>query len=164
MKKILVTCFALCAIFVQSFATPLSQLFTTSTTVSYFLSFEKLVINDDFNVILQEGTAKEFVVSGNEKDIDKLQWTIKNGTLTLGVKNGTLKEKITLLVTVGSLKEIEVNSYASLTNIGNLSNPLRVQVNNSCNIALSSLHPIVIAGVAASEIEFKKKSNNIIIQ
>ena len=60
---------------------------------NYQLSFTRMVIENDIDILLVENPEKSIEFTGTDADIAKVEWKIKNGVLHIKSKKGSLKGK-----------------------------------------------------------------------
>jgi hypothetical protein len=74
-------------------------------------SYYGLIVNVPANVILTQSETSGIKISGQESDIEKVNFEVKNGSLTIG---GTNKVPVTIYISTEELNLIEVNGSAKV--------------------------------------------------
>jgi hypothetical protein len=130
----------------------------------YQLSFDRVVIEDDIDLVLEENTNKFLTVNGNDKDIEKLDWQIKKGVLYLKSKKGSLKNKISVRVTVSQLKEIFINDESSVRSTGNLASPkLSVTIKGDGFASIKNLGPIHVSNDSYTDMDIRRLVGDVVL-
>jgi hypothetical protein len=133
-----------------------------ATLVSYNTPFTKIVVNDGIELVLTENSQEKIWFDGKARQLDKLRWEIKNGTLYLSGKNGSLKDKVRVSVCVQKLRNIEVNGDSWVRSSGYLTSPaLDVLVNGEAMVDISNVGKIAVNKTADYELGVMKKTSGV---
>lgn len=136
----------------------------TTTLVSYGTPFTKIVVNDGIELVLTENSQDKIWFDGKAKHLDKLTWEIKDGTLYLAGKNGSLKGKARVVVCVKKLRNIEVNGDSWVHSSGYLSSPLLdVLVNGEAMVDISNAGKISVNKTKDYELGVMKSTSGVSI-
>ena len=122
----------------------------------YQIAFSKIVISDDINVILKEDNERIIYINGIDEAIEKVDWKIKDGTLYLKSKHGSLKNKATVSINVKQLEEVYIKGKSTVTSAGYLLSPnLHIFLENDCNIAIKNTGQIYVLNAYGVELDVK---------
>lgn len=165
MKKVIVMAAAiLFTAGISAFASGTNPIVTTVKEISYQVPFDKIVVEDDIDLVLQESTDKLLSISGDEADVQKLDWKIKKNVLYIKSSNGSLKNKVTVKISVNQLKEISIDGESALTSFGYLASPkLFVLVEGDSYVALKNAGTIYLKNGASTTFEVKKSVGKVVI-
>ncbi len=133
-----------------------------STPISYHNRFTNIVVNDGIDLVLTENTQDKIWFEGKSKHIDKLKWEIKDGTLYLASKNGSLKDRVKVNVYVQQLTNIRVNGDSWVKSSGYLTSPsLDVMINGEALVDISNVGKISIKNSRDFEIGILKRTSGV---
>ena len=133
-----------------------------ATPISYHSSFSKIVLNDGIDLVLIENSQDKIWFDGKSKHVDKLKWEIKNGTLYLSSKTGSLNEKVQVNVYVQDLQTVEVNGDSRVRSSGYLSSPaLDVHINGEALVDISNLGKILVTNSKDFELGVMKRTSGV---
>ena len=165
MKKVIVMAAAiLFTAGISAFASGTNPIVTTVKEITYQMSFDKIIVEDDIDLVLQESTNKLISISGDEADVQKLDWKIKKNVLYIKSSNGSLKNKVTVKISVNQLKEILIDGETALTSFGYLASPkLSVLVEGDGYVALKNAGAIYVRNGASTTFEVKKSVGEVVI-
>ncbi|HEX4957939.1 MAG TPA: DUF2807 domain-containing protein [Lacibacter sp.] len=122
-------------------------------------NYQFIVINNDIDVILTESALTDICISGGKKDIQLVRYYVKNGILFIESKNGSLKGRATVHVSVNNLKQIEINGQSTVISNGTLSsNQLKVVVNGEAKFDLKNIGDILIEADESIDLNFEKQN------
>lgn len=154
MKQLLILAISLLSLSATVQAAP------AKTIIPLTEKFHSIVINDDIAVVLTESNDTEITISGEDKYVSRVDYTVSNGKLTISSKKGFLKNRVVVYVPVKNLRSIEVNGESKVSNKGWLLSPeLKVIVNGLAKIELYNKGEVVFESDAAIDIEFQKWVN-----
>ena len=149
---------------ISAFASGKNPIVTSVKEISYQMSFDKIVVEDDIDLVLQENTNRLLSITGDEADIQKLEWKIKRNVLYIKSKGGSLKNKVTVKISVNQLKEIFIDGESALTSAGYLESPkLSVLVEGDGYVALKNAGSIYVQNGASTHFEVKKSVGDVVI-
>lgn len=130
---------------------------------SYQLSFAKLQVSNDIDIMLVESPEKSIEFEGTEKDIARVDWKIKDGVLYINSKKGSLKGKVRLIVNVSQLKELTVNGDSEVRSEGELqSDYLRIYLNGNSFISVRNRGNINVVNEDGTELEVRRVVGNVV--
>jgi len=133
-----------------------------ATPISYSSSFSKIVVNDGIDLVLTENTQDMIWFDGKSKHLDKVKWEIKEGTLYLSSKGGSLKDKVKVNVFVQNLNNIEVNGDSWVRSSGYLSSPkLDVLINGEALVDISNAGKISVTKTKDFELGVMKRTSGV---
>jgi hypothetical protein len=136
----------------------------SATLVSYQDPFTKIVVNDGIELVLTENSQDKIWFDGKAKHLDKIKWEVKNGTLYLAGKSGSLKDKVRVNVCVQQLRNIEVNGDSWVHSSGYLTSPvLDVLVNGEAMVDISNVGKISVNKTADFELGVMKRTSGVSI-
>ena len=128
-------------------------------------SFSKVVIGDDIDVILTESPDQRVIIEGHPKNTGHVKWTIKNNTLYLRSKYGSLKGKVVAVIGVHELRDLEVKGNSYVKSLGTLNSPMiKVQLYGDGMVALQNNGRIHVASNDGTDIEVRKQTGRISIE
>lgn len=119
---------------------------------SYDLSFNKIVVADDIDLVIYENATTNIQFDGSKENIAKVEWKIKKGTLYLSSKSGSLKGKVIVTIDVASLREITLSGISSVRSLGYLNSPeLNVYIKGGCFAAIRNTGSINVVNTDETE-------------
>jgi Putative auto-transporter adhesin, head GIN domain len=119
--------------------------------------FHSIVINNDIDVVLTEATDNMIEVKGAAAGINMVNYYIKKGVLYISSRQGSLKGRATVYLSVNGLKNIEINGSSYLTSNGFLnSRRLNVVVRDEAKFELKNRGEILIEADSDIELHVKK--------
>lgn len=128
----------------------------------YQLSFSKIVVDDDIDLQLKEGSVKTIDLEGKDKDVENVAWKIKNDVLYIQSKRGSLKEKVKVIVSVNHLKELVIMGASMVKSEGALLSPtLYVHVDSESYVAIKSTGRIFIVSNPGTELQVEKMLGDV---
>ena len=131
-------------------------------SAQYFTPFNKIVIEDDIDLVLYENSSRKIELEGSENDRNKVQWVIRKGVLYIRSKAGSLNHKVLVTLDVANLKTIEINGSSIVKSLGELHSPsLRVHVNGECFVSLTNSGEIKVTASEFADYEIRKRVGNI---
>jgi hypothetical protein len=124
---------------------------------SFKTPFDKIVVEDDIDLVLYEQTTPQVMIDGNDNNSSKVKWTIKGSTLHISSSNGSLKGKVLVTVAVNQLTDITVLGNSSVRSLGSLKSP-SIQVNMSGDgmVSIQSEGRIYVHNTEGIELDVKK--------
>ncbi len=130
---------------------------------AYKLSFNKIVVADDIDLVIYENSTTNIQFDGTKENIEKVDWKVKNGTLYIKSKSGSLKSKVIVTLDVTNLDEISIEGQSSVRSLGNLNSPkLDVYMKSGSFVAIRNYGTINIISEDA-EISVLERSGDISI-
>lgn len=133
-----------------------------SQKTSYQLSFAKLQVENDIDIMLVEDDEKSLEFSGTDASIAKVNWKIKNGILYISSKSGSLKGKVKITVNVNQLKEIAVKGESDVRSAGELnSSSLKIYVDGTSFISVRNKGEIKIEKEDGTELDIRRAIGNV---
>lgn len=130
-------------------------------TTNYQLSFSKLEITDDINVVLVESINKQMDVQGTLKDIANFKWEIKDGVMKLSTKKRSNGDKLTITLYVNGLKELTVFGKSIISSLGSLSTALNVHLLDEACLAISNKQAINVFRNYAIDVSVKASKGDV---
>ena len=163
MKKIIsAICLAVVLMVTQTaHATKPKPLAKEVVTSNYQMSFSKLVVEDDINVVLIESIHKQIDVQGTLKDINSINWVIKDGIMKLSTKKRNVGERLTITLYVNGLKELTVFGKSIISSIGSLSTPINVHLLDEACLAISNKQAINVFRNYAIDVNVKSSKGAV---
>ncbi len=129
------------------------------------VSFDRIVIDSDIDVMLFEQPAQKILVEGHPKNTANVKWSVKDHVLYLRSNRSSLKGKVLVTVAVYQLKNIEVNGNSTVKSLGSLNSPfIRVQLNGEGSVALQNTGRINVSGTEGTGVEVKKSIGHIRVE
>jgi hypothetical protein len=136
-----------------------------STPVSYHDHFTNIVVSDGIDLVLTENIQDKIWFEGKSKHIDKLKWEIKNGTLYLASKSGSLKDKVKVNVYVQQLTNILVNGDSWVKSSGYLTSAsLDVLINGEALVDIANVGKISVKHSNDFELGVMKRTSGVSVQ
>ena len=86
----------------------------------YQLSFSKIVVANDIDILLSESTDRVIEVSGDSKYTRQVEWKIRDGVLYIRSKAGSLKNKVEVSISVNQLSNVTVTGDSNVKSEGAL--------------------------------------------
>jgi len=130
---------------------------------SYQLSFAKLQVSNDIDIMLVESPEKSIEFEGTDADVAKVDWKIKDGVLYIHSKKGSLKGKVRLIVNVSQLNELAVNGDSEVRSVGELhSDYLRIYLNGNSFISVRNRGNINVVNGDGTELEVRRVVGNVV--
>ena len=134
-----------------------------SQKTSYQLSFAKLQVCDDIDIMLVETPEKSLEFNGTDADIAKVDWKIKDGVLYIKSKAGSLKGKVKLTVNVSHLKEIAIKGDSEVRSDGELSSAsLKIYLDGSSFISVRNRGMINVVNEDGTELEVRRVVGDVV--
>ncbi len=131
---------------------------------NYGLSFTKIVVEDDIDLVIYENASTNLQFDGKKEDIAKIEWKVKNGTLYLRSKGGSMKNKVIATIDVAALTEIALQGESSVRTLGELSSPkLNVYLKGGCFISIKNYGEVNIINTEDVEMNVTQRSGNVSI-
>ncbi len=128
----------------------------------YELSFTKLQVEDGIEIMLVESDSKAIEFKGTDANVDKVEWSIKNGALKISSKKGSLKGKVQLIVNVNSLRELYVKDGSDVHSKGRLgSSPLKIYVDGDAFISIKSRGDIRVIKVGDTDLDISTATERV---
>ena len=122
------------------------------------------MVNDGIELVLTENNQDKIWFDGKTKHLDKLQWEVKDGTLYLAGKSGSLKDKVRVNVCVQKLRNIVVNGDSWVHSSGYLLSPaLDVLVNGEALVDISNAGKITVHNTKDYELGVMKSTGGVSI-
>lgn len=124
---------------------------------SFKTPFDKIVVEDDIDLVLYEQTTPQVMIDGSDYNSSKVKWTIKGSTLHISSSTGSLKGKVLVTVAVNQLTDITVLGNSSVRSLGSLKSP-SIQVNMSGDgmVSIQSEGRIYVHNTEGTELDVKK--------
>lgn len=165
MKKIIlaVCTFALFLFVNIANATKPKPLAKEVVTTNYQLSFTKLEVADDINVVLVESLNKQMDVQGSLQDIANFKWEIKDGVMKLSTRKRNAGERLTITLYVNGLKELTVFGRSIISSLGSLSTAINVHMLDEACLAISNKQAIHVFKNYAIDVNVKSSKGAVTI-
>lgn len=139
-----------------------SAKFNSMEDGKYSMSFSKIVIEDDIDVMLHESAEKNILVEGWQGDVANVEWKVKNGVLYVSSKTGSLKGRVLVTVDVSGLKKIDINGASEVKSLGNLnSGSLYISMNGFGLVSIVNAGKIELVNGEGISLDVKKKTANV---
>ena len=137
-----------------------------ASCISNFASdISKIVIEDDIDVVLYDDAASQIIVDGPSAQSSKVKWTVRNNTLYIRSKSGSLKGKVLVTIGVNNLQKIVVNGNSSVKSLGSLRTPsIDVQMSGEGMVAIQNEGRINVKATDGTALDIKKSSGNILVE
>lgn len=131
--------------------------------IPYSSSFNKIVVADGIDLELTEGTGKELSVKGSQRNVEKMDYRIEDGTLYLASKAGSLKNYVRVEVPVQNLRQLTINGNSLVKSNGNLNSPsLKIYVNGEAMVNVTNRGQISVNNSKEIELDIRKSSNGVL--
>ena len=128
----------------------------------YELAFTKLQVQDGIDIMLVESDSKAIEFKGADADVDKVEWTIKNGVMKISSKKGSLKGKVQLIVNVNSLGELYVKDGSAVQSMGRLvSSFLKIYLDSEASVSIRSTGDIKVIKIGDTELDVRKATDRV---
>ena len=136
-----------------------------SEQFSYGLTFSKIVVEDNIDLVLYENSTTNIQFDGNQEDIANIEWKVKKGVLYLSSKNGQLKNKVIVTIDVAALSEITLQGQSSVRSLGNLNSPeLNVFMKGGCFAAIRNTGAINVINTEDTEMNVLEKIGKVYVK
>jgi len=131
---------------------------------SYQLSFVKLQVQDDIDVLLVENPERAIEFKGSEANIAKVDWEIKDGVLYIKSKDKrSLKGKVQLTINVSHLQELAIKGDSEIKSAGELNSAfLSISLEGNCSVSVRNKGQISVLNNNEQELEIKKVVGDVI--
>lgn len=134
----------------------------TGKQVSYELSFTKLQVQDGIDLVLVESNSRLIEFTGSDADVEKVNWTISNGVLTISSKKGSLRGKVKLVVNVNNLSEIYVKDGSGISSAGQLNSALlKIYVSGDSFISIRSTGDIRVIKSGDTDLDITTATSRV---
>lgn len=121
---------------------------------SYELSFNKLQVQDGIDIVLVESSSKAIELQGADEALDRVNWSIKNGVMTVSSKKGSLKGKVKMVVNVNNLRELHVRDGSEVSTDGQLNSAeLNIYLDGDAFISIKSAGDIKVTKIGDTDID-----------
>lgn len=131
---------------------------------NYSMDFKKIVVEDGINLVLKESKGKQITIEGVKNAIPKVQWKIKNNTLYLSSKKGSLKDNVIVTLDVTGLEQVEINGDSEIMSNGNLQSQfLQIYLNGTGRVSISNFGRIALYNGEGINVIVKKQTENVSI-
>ena len=128
----------------------------------YQLSFSKIVVENDIDLLLSESTDKEIEIWGDSRFTREVEWKIKNGVLYISSKAGSLKNKASVSISVNQLSSLSVTGNSDVKSEGALNSAdLKIFVDGEGKIAIKNTGAINIERADFIDLEVLRVSGNV---
>ena len=128
----------------------------------YAVSFTKIVVENNIDLTLVESDERSIELSGNEEDIAKVDWKIKDGVLYLKARRGLPEHKLLVTLSVKGLKEIEIGGASTVRSLGSIeSAALYIYMNGMGDVNITNMGKIFLVGGDGINLDVKKKTANV---
>jgi hypothetical protein len=149
----------------SSFAGPGEFKGYRSEQFSYGLTFSKIVVEDNIDLVLYENATTNIQFDGSKEDIANIEWKVKKGVLYLSSKNGHLKNKVIVTIDVTALSEIILQGQSSVRSLGNLDSPeLNVFMKGGCFAAIRNTGTINVFNTDGTEMNVIKRNGDVYVR
>lgn len=129
---------------------------------SYEMSFTSVQVEDGIEIMLVESPEKSMEFEGTEANIARVNWTIKNGVLTVDSKKGSLKGRVKLIVNVSSLTDIYVKDGSEVRSHGQLqSASLKIHLDGDAFVAVKSAGEISVVKEDDIEMDIRRATGKV---
>lgn len=132
---------------------------------SYDLSFSKIVVEDNIDLVIYENATSNIQFDGSKEDIANVEWKVKKGVLYLGSKKGHFKNKVIVTIDASKLEEITLLGQSNVRSLGNLDTPeLNVYIKAGCFAAIRNTGTINIVNTDETEMNVIQKAGNVSVR
>jgi Putative auto-transporter adhesin, head GIN domain len=165
MKKLITMAVAiLITACIAAFASGKAPVAMPQKQFNYQMSFNKIEVADDIDLQLKESDNKIINVTGNDADVENVDWKIKDDVLYLKSKKGSLKNKVHVAIDVTRLKKIVVKGQSTVSSAGPLLSPvLYVYMEGNCYVAIKNTGKIYVINSDNIEVDVKKAVGDVTI-
>jgi Putative auto-transporter adhesin, head GIN domain len=128
----------------------------TVVTAAAKTPFYGIVLNNDIDLVLVEATDNMVEIKGAEADINMVNYYIKKGVLYIRSREGSLKGRATVYLSVNGLKNIEITGKSYVSSNGYLnSRRLNVLVRDEAIFDLKNRGEILVEADSDIELHIK---------
>jgi hypothetical protein len=129
---------------------------------SYESSFTRLQVQDGIDIVLVESDSRAIEFKGADADVDKVNWSIKNGVMNISSKKGSLKGKVQLVVNVRSLKELYVKDGSAVQSNGQLSSSsLKIYLDGDASVSIKSTGDIRVIKIGDTDVDVRTATKRV---
>ena len=147
----------------SSFAEGTNPVENPGKKIHYQMPITRIVVESDIDLVLEEGTSKTLSVTGAESDVEKVDWKIKGDVLYLKSRKGSLKNRVSVRVTVNQLKEIYINGESKVESAGKLaSSKLEVVMDGESYVSILNTGVIRLINADGTEFNIKRAIGQIV--
>ena len=163
MKKLaIITAAIMLSVGLSSFAAETRAKAAVTQKIFYQLSFSKIIVEDDIDILLSENTERVIEISGDSKYTENVDWNIKNVVLYLKSKAGSLKNKVQVSVSVSQLTSLSITGNSDVRSEGALNSAqLSVFINGEGHISLKNTGAINVEKANYVDLEVQRVSGNV---
>ena len=120
-------------------------------------TFNKIIIGENLNVILKNETGNGVSIEGTKAYLDNVNLVVSDGTLFIRSNTFLNKKTGTIYLSVGNLKQIQLENKASVTSSGFLNcKNLTVLVSEDSHASIRSFGQIKILPTNNCELDFER--------
>jgi len=149
---------------IAAFASEKKPTFIISKQFNYQMSFSRIVVGNGIDLQLTECSDKIIVITGENVDVEKLEWKIKGDVLYLGCKKGSLRNKVKVKIDVAHLKEIIVKGKSTIHSVGALhSSNLYVYMAEDCFVSIKNIGQIFVINGFDTEVDIKRMVGEVVV-
>jgi len=133
-----------------------------SHKTNYQLSFSRMEVENDIDILLVENPEKSLEFTGADADIAKVDWKIKNGVQQIRSKKGSLKGKVKITIHVSSLKEIVIKGESQVRSDGELNSALlNIFLDGESFVSIHNIGGINVVSEVGTELDVHKAVGNV---
>ena len=153
------------ALTTQSFANSTSVEAYRSVQVTRTQAFNKIVVEDDIDLVIYENKTENMQFDGNKTDIAKVEWKIRNGVLYIRSKQGSLRNKVLVTLDVTNLTKIEIVGNSNVRSLGALNSPLlQVYISGESHLSIRNQGGIDVINATGGEMDVQEQIGDIVIR
>lgn len=129
---------------------------------SFKTPFDKIVVEDDIDLVLYEQPAPQIMIDGSDENSHKVKWTVKGSTLHISSINGSLKGKVLVTVAVNKLTDISVLGNSSVRSLGSLASPtIKVNMSGDGMVSIQNEGRIYVYNTEGTDLDVKKSIGQV---
>jgi len=123
--------------------------------------FQTVRINGDISMVLTNEPAGTLVVEGNENDVNRIKYIVKNNELTIDAHRKNRLDEITIYLSAATLKSMLVNGDGNISSIGIIKPAdLHIWLNGNVDIKVKTTGKISVDSYDSYELFWKSPLMN----
>lgn len=161
-KLVIITAAFMLTTGLSAFATEKKATTVVTEKGFYQLSFSKIVVANDIDILLSESTDRVIEVSGDSKYTQQVEWKIRDGVLYIRSKAGSLKNKVEVSISVNQLSNVSVTGDSNAKSEGALnSKELKIFFDGEGELSIKNTGAIKIEKGGTTHLEVKRVSGKV---
>jgi len=107
-------------------------------------TFQRVCIKGDISMVLTNEPAGTLMMEGNEKDVNKVKYILKNNELTIDAQKKNRFDELTIYLSAATLKSMLVNGDADISSTGTIHTDLQIWLNGNVNVEVKTTGKISV--------------------